>query len=460
MAEELYKIDALRSAHRAMALQPRGEIILAARGGKGGIYYGWYIVAASFLILFITTGIGFYTFSVFMLPLEKFFGASRTEIASYASLMALVAGFATPLIGWLYHAWGPRKVIGFGAVVVASGYLLLSRSTQVWHLYAIAVLVGVGLSATTLIPNQTIISHWFVKKRGRAMGIMMMGIALGGIVWAPLAHDLIERFQWQGAFVIFGLAIAAIVVPIALLVLRPSPQSMGLAPDGVDLPTDGGTAALHANVERLAGPGLTVQQAVRTVPFWSMFAINFFMILGTSIVTLHIVGIVTASPFGVAKGTEAAMLIGSRAIRDFLIVSVAGRFLGGYVAERFSKRYVLFGLYLIMIGSAVLLFRLDNATAFYAFILLYGLGMGGSAVVYPLLLAENFGLGSFSKLLGIMGIAFTLGAAIGQVGAAKIYDGTGSYTGVFVLLIGVFAVSSALTLLSRPPRNSPCPETA
>lgn len=425
---------------------------MAPREGRRGVYFGWYVVAASFVILFITTGIGFYTFSVFMLPLENYFGASRTQIALYASLMALVAGFATPLIGWLYHAWGPRIVMGFGAIVVGAGYLLLSRSTQVWHLYAIAVLVGVGLSATTLIPNQTVISHWFIKKRGRAMGIIMMGIAFGGIVWAPLAHDLIERLQWQGAFAFFGVTIIAIVTPLAFLVMRPSPESMGLLPDGAvdDRSTNGGAAEPQVSLAGPLGSGLTVPEAVRTVSFWSMFGINFFMILGTSIVTLHIVAIVTGSPFGAAKGTDAAMLIGSRTIRDFLIVSVVGRFLGGYVAERFSKRYVLFGLYIIMICAALLLFNLNSASILYAFILLYGLGMGGSAVVYPLLLAENFGLRAFSKLLGIMGIAFTLGAAIGQVGAARIYDGTASYAGVFGLLICVFAISSALTLLARP----------
>jgi sugar phosphate permease len=416
-----------------------------------GIFYGWYVVAACFLTLFLTTGTGFYTFSVFMIPLENTFGASRTAITGVNSLMALIAGFATPVIGILMHAWGPRRVVGLGGVLTGGAFVLMSRATEVWHLYAFGFLLGTGLSATTLIPNQTVVSHWFVKKRGRAMGIVMIGIALGGIVFAPLAHDLIEKLGWRNTYAVFGIVIAVVVVPLAVFIMRRSPELMGLRPDGEPMPppqadiTGGGE-----NAESLEG--LAVPEAARTASFWYLFFVQFFMIMGTSIVTAHIVPIVTASPFGVAQGQDDAMMMGSRAIRDFLIVSIAGRFLGGYLAEHLSKRLVLAGQYVLLIGAALLLFKLDNIVVLYAFILLFGMGLG-SAVVYPLLIAENFGLPSFSKILGIMGIAFTLGAAIGQVGAASIFDITDSYAGVFIVLMLVFGISAILSLLARPPKT-------
>lgn len=421
-----------------------------------GIYYGWFIVAASFVTLFLTTGIGFYTFSVFMIPLENAFEASRTAITGVNSLMALTAGFATPLIGILYHSWGPRKVIGLGAVLTGFAYFMLSRSTEVWHLYALGFLLGTGLAATTLIPNQTIVSHWFVKKRGRAMGLMMIGIAFGGIVWAPLAHELIGRFRWQGAYITFAIVIPAVIVPLAIFVIRRSPESIGLLPDGGAKQPSGDRSASvtagAATVDVHEFPGLTVPQAVRTASFWHLVFVNFFMVMGTSIVTAHMVAMVTASSFGASIGPEEAKLIGSRAISYFLVASIAGRFLGGYVAERFSKRHVLAVQYAALIVSALVLFKLDSMAALYVFVFIYGMGMGGSAVVYPLLLAENFGLLSFSKLLGIMGIPFTLGAAIGQVGAAKIYESMdNSYTGVFITLICVFAIASVLVLLAKRP---------
>jgi MFS family permease len=367
--------------------------------------------------------------------------------------MALVAGFATPLIGLLVHSLGPRKVIGIGAVVTGSGYLLFSLATKMSHLYFLAFLIGIGLSATTLVPNQTIVSHWFVKKRGTAMGIAMMGVGFGGIVWASLAHELIDRFRWQGAFVIFGLVIPLVLLPLAIFVIRKSPQSMGLEPDGIPEQAEMGPGAGAAAGNQ---SGFTVGQAVRTASFWYLFCVNFFMILGTSIITQHTVAIVTGSGLGRTLGVEEAMSLGAHAITYFLAVSIAGRLCGGFLAERFSKRLVMSAAYLLMIISTLLLFRLNSISSLYIFVLLYGFGMGASAVIYPLILAEIFGLLSFSKLLGLMGIPFTLGAAIGVVGAARIYDvmkaaqAPSPYAPVFILLAAVFALSCFLVLLAKP----------
>ncbi len=414
------------------------------------IFFGWYVIAACFVTLFLTTGTGFYTFSVFMIPLENSFHASRTAITGVNSLMALVAGFATPLVGMLLHSRGPRAVIGGGAALTGFAFLLMSRATEVWHLYAIGFLLGTGLSATTLIPNQTLVSHWFVRKRGTAMGIVMIGIALGGVVFAPVAHDLIERIGWRNTYATFGIVIPAVIVPLAIFIIRRSPESMGLRPDGdPDIAERNGTTPAKTGEELL---GYTVPEAARTLSFWLLFFVQFFMIMGTSVVTAHIVPIVIASQFGVSEGTDAAMMTGSRAIRDFLIVSIAGRFLGGYLAERFSKRLVLAAQYGVMIVSALALFKLANLASLYVFVFLFGMGLG-SAVVYPLLVAEIFGLRSFSKILGIMGIPFTLGAAIGQVGAAGIYDATESYSAVFVGLALVFGLSGVLASLAKTPER-------
>jgi MFS family permease len=167
------------------------------------------------------------------------------------------------------------------------------------------------------------------------------------------------------------------------------------------------------------------------------------MVMGTATIAAHIVPIVVASELGVLEGEETAMMMGSRAIRDFLIVSIAGKLLGGYAAERLPKRPVLIIQFVFMILAAGILFALGDLVALYLFVLLYGFGNGG-AVVYPLVVAERFGVKSFSKILGIMGIPLTLGAAVGQMGAARIFDATDSYVGVFVGLMLVNGICAAL----------------
>jgi len=407
-------------------------------------------MASCFVTLFITTGAGFFTFSVFMIPLEDSFQASRTAITGVSSVTALVAGFATPLVGMLLHSWGPRKVMGFGAAITGGAFLLMSTATALWHLYLFAFLLGCGLAATTIIPIQTLVSHWFVRRRGTAMGIVMTGTALGGVIFAPLAHDLIEAFGWRSAYRVFGAVIPAVIVPLAILVVRRSPESIGLRPDG--------DREDRARIESEAGEGppedatgLTVAEAIRTASFWKLFFVRFFMVMGTATVAAHIVPIVVASEYGTVEGHDPAMMIGSRAIRDFLIVSIAGKFIGGYAAERLSKRLVLALQFVLMVLAAAVLFELENASALYLFVLLYGMGNGGS-VVYPLIVAENFGLQAFSRILGIMGFPLTLGAAAGQMGAATFFDATDSYVGVFLGLMLVNGICVVLVGRAKPPQ--------
>jgi sugar phosphate permease len=414
---------------------------------RKGIFFGWYVVTSCFVTLFLTTGAGFYTFSVLMIPLENSFQASRTAITAVNSVTALVAGFATPLVGMLLHSWGPRKVIGFGAVITGGAFLLMSTATALWHLYLFAFLLGCGLAATTIIPNQTLVSHWFARRRGTAMGIVMIGTALGGVVFAPLAHDLIEAFGWRSAYLVFGVVIPAVIVPLAIVAVRRSPESIGLRPDGDQ--HDGiqsGSDAGRGTAEDATG--LTVAEAVRTGWFWNLFVARFFMVMGTATIAAHIVPIVVASEYGAIEGRDSALMIGSRAIRDFLIISIVGKLMGGYMAERLSKCLVLALQFVLMVLAAAVLFKLENSFVLYLFVLLYGIGNGG-AVVYPLIVAERFGLRAFSKILGIMGIPVTLGAAIGQMGAARIFDATGSYGGVFLGLMLVNGICVVLLSHAR-----------
>jgi MFS family permease len=416
--------------------------------GKG-VFFGWYVVLACFVTLFLTTGAGYFTFSVFMIPLEDSFQASRTAITAVGSITAVVAGFATPLVGILIHSWGPRGIIGLGAALTGGAFLLMSTATALWQLYLFGVLLGVGLAATTIIPNQTLVSHWFVRRRGTAMGIVMTGTALGGVVFAPLAHDLIEVFGWRTAYLVFGTAIPVVIVPLAIFVVHRSPESMGLRPDG-----DPEDVSSPRSLAEREGPdeaaGVDTAEAVRTSSFWCLFFARFFMVMGTGTIAAHTVPIVVASDLGALEGPDAAMMIGSRAIRDFLLVTLAGRLLGGYAAERLPKRLVLVVQFGFMILAAGTLFALENLLGLYLFVLLYGIGNGG-AVVYPLVVAENFGLRSFSKILGIMGIPLTLGAAVGQMGAARIFDATESYVGVFAGLMLVNGICAVLVSRARPP---------
>ena len=196
------------------------------------MYYGWRIVIATSCTLFVCSGIGFFTFPVFLKFIEADLHVGRDSLSYAGALGALAAGFATPAIGYALDRFGARSVMIPGAVLLSASYLLLSRSDSILHLYALFLAIGIGMAATTILPSQTLISRWFVRRRGRAMGITAVSAALGGMFWMPVSSRLIEGLGWRNAYEVLGIVVAAVSLPLISLFIRSSPQAMGLPMEG------------------------------------------------------------------------------------------------------------------------------------------------------------------------------------------------------------------------------------
>jgi len=395
------------------------------------------ILGASFVIMFMVSGIGMYTFPVFLLPIEQYFGTSRTVLTAFGGLLFLSAGVASPIVGWAIHRWGVRWIIFSGAALAASGYLLLGQSSALWQLFVLGLPVSVGIAASAHLPNQTLISHWFnAKQQGRAIGIIMMASALGGVFWAPAAHELIQRIRWQGAYNVFGLAILVAVLPLAFFIRNRPPME----PDLKSYAKEGD--------ESSAIPAL--REVLATRVFWFLFIIQFLYLAGFSLINLHLVAIVCASPLGLELGVERAAELGARVISYFLLLSIPGAMLGGWLADRYSRTAVMALQFCFLAASLLPLFTLHNQAGIYTFALLYGLGVGGSMVVFTLLLLQAFGVELFSRVMGLMGIAFTLGMAVGPVLGGVIYDRYQNYSLAFGVVIIGFASSALLLFFVKP----------
>jgi MFS family permease len=413
-------------------------------------FYGWWIVAGSFMILFIAVGIGLYASPVFLVPLQEHFGWSRAAIAAGSAVAAVVSGMVSPLVGAWIDKYGSRKVMTFGALVMGSAFLLLSTMTSLWQLYAFNGLAAVGLTCCAWIPIQTLIANWFNKNRGLAMGIALTGIGFGGLVMAPLTSVLITRLGWRLAFAGLGALILAIVATVVLAIVRSRPADMGLLPDGEAAAAPGTRGAHDASG---LGVGVDLGQAVHTGAFWILATTHFlwtfasFSILGHFVAHLRDVGFegsISAAALGLTVGA-----------------SVAGRIVIGYFADSASKRTVMSAALAFSGLSAALLLSIQSPGALPLFVVAYGLGLGGIAVLFPLLIGECFGLLAFGKILGLIMIAATMGGAAGPVLTGRIYDVTGSYRLAFALHVGVFiAAALAISFLPRPlTRRAPVPST-
>ncbi len=409
---------------------------------KRPIFYGWWIAVASGLIQLISVGIGVYTPPVFLVPLQEHFGWSRAALAAGTSVAALTVGVASPMVGVWIDRFGPRKVMTLGALLMGAGSLLFALMESLWQLYAISVVGGLGVACVAWIPNQTLISNWFIRKRGLAMGISLAGIGIGGLLMAPLAYLLIDRAGWRLAYV--GLACITLVgvITVVLMAVRTRPADLGLLPDGDDSGTEDAVGSL-SGAEAGESAGLDLRDSLRTSVFWLLSLVNLLMIFASFSIIVHFVAFLSDAGF------ESQTAAGSLGV--LVGVSVGGRLLFGFAADRFSKTRVMsIAMALLALGT-LFLFRIQAPGALAIFLITFGVAFGGASVLLPLLVGELFGLRALGKVLGLVMISATLGAAVGPILTGRVFDVSGSYRTAFILHVAAFVTAAVpVRILSTP----------
>jgi MFS family permease len=331
--------------------------------------------------------------------------------------------------------------------VTGCGLILASFIQVLWQYYTIYVVIAVGLAAVGLVPSQTVVSHWFTRRRGTAMGIVMTGIGLGGMAMVFVASTLNEAYGWRWTYRILGLLVLGIVVPVILAVIRNRPEELGLAPDGVK---DSGTGA--ASGDRMQG--LTVKECLGIAPFHLTCLIMalFSVILGG--LTMHAIALFRS------YGVEEASALWSLTLG----VSVAGRIIFGSLSDRVSKKLLL-GVSWVLhtLGFASIMMMAGTHGYVWGFVVCYGLALGSFVTLFPLFLGERFGVEHFSKLVGVTGLFQVIGLAVGSVLMGRIYDAAASYDrgvqtmlviSVIALVITALIGVPARTQISVPPETS------
>lgn len=403
------------------------------------LFYGWWIAGATFVILFIGLCSGFYTVSVFLEPIQQEFGWSRTTISLGFTIAALLVGLLSPAVGVAVARFGVKNVQLFGALVAGIGLILAGSIQVLWQYYTIYIVMAVGLASVGLVPSQTIISHWFEKRRGTAMGIIMTGIGLGGMVMVFVASAANDAYGWRWAYRMLGITVLAVVVPVILMALKNKPQDMGLVPDGEEGITLKSTLSLQT-------AGFTVKEAFRTTAFHLTCLVMglFSLILGG--LTMHAIALFRS------YGLEEANLMWSLTLG----ASVLGRVVFGYLSDRSSKKLLLgvsWLMHILAFGSIMLI--TGTGLAAWGFVLFYGLALGSFVTLLPLFVGERFGVEHFSKLIGLVGLFQVIGLAIGSIILGRIFDATASYESAVSLLLAISLFSLVVTAFIGKPRRQP-----
>jgi sugar phosphate permease len=398
--------------------------------GRRRIFYGWWVLAGSVLAVALGSGVSYWSFGLYIDPLEKEFGWSRTEVALGFSVSLLVSGLSGPLVGKWVDARGPRLSIIVGATLAAATYALLATTKELWQWYGYLSVNAVFREMMLFVPFYSLISRWFDRKRGVALGILGAGFAMGGLIVVPLMNVIIDAVEWDGSFVFSGAAIVAAFLPLGLLLVRNNPADIGAVADG-ELP------ASNEPQQHRTLAGLTVGQAVRTPLFWVLALAMTLFFYGMFGWLVHQVPYYES--VGISRGVAAALV---SIAAGFGIVS---RLAFGLLADRIRRveRPAMVLIAFLMAGMTTLM--LDSGPAGIVVLLVFWIvGSGGGPLLEPLLLTRAFGLAHFGTIYGVLIVVETIGLITSPTVAGAVFDSTGSYDWVLVMFLGTFTASFAL----------------
>ncbi len=422
------------------------------------IYYGWVLLAVAMIAGSFSTGAGVWGASVMARPMTEALGWSRASYFGALTVRSLVAGALAPIIGPLQDTRnGPRRLMLLSAVLLGGSLMLTTWVEYRWQFYLLFGLLG-GIAQVTGINALTrvILPKWFVRKRGRVMGLAAMGPGFGPMLFPISIQALIELFDWREAWFALGLAAFLILVPVSFMV-RTRPEDMGLLPDG-DKPGEPppvrsdpapGTAAPPRTIS--APDGLTVRESLRTVAFWLI--IGAFMLVGLGMGGFHANLVTYFQDIGLAASVAA--LSGTA----FAVASVSLRPVWGLLAERVTVRYLIGPQLILSAGTVLLILNVGGQTSMLIAAGLHGLTIGAYITLQNLMVADYFGRAHLGAISGIIRPFMTVAGATSPVLIAFLFDLQDSYTTAFLIIATAWLIAGGLILLAAPPRRQTGPAT-
>jgi MFS family permease len=409
---------------------------------KPRVFYGYWVLAACFIFCNVVTGCSSVVFSFFVTHLETDMGWSRAGIMVAFTVLLVCSSITAPFAGRLIERFGARVVISLGALLAGLGFVLLSQMHNLWQYYIGYAVVGIGLTGVGHVTSSYVVSQWFNKRRGLAIGIMSMGIGFGGIVYAPLIGAyVLPNFGWSNAYLVLGAIAGGLVIPLSLFVIRTKPADLGLFPDGIAA----SETATIAKATTSAAEGLSLKMALATPAFWLISASLFFNhnhvgIFQNQVPHLEDMGFTVSI-------IAPAISIGS-------LVTTSSMFFFGWLCDRMSAKFAsVIGLCLIALG--IILFMNIEAGSPVWFIWLYiivlGLGVGSWMPTMSMLTSTTFGVASYGAIFGMMSVFQQLGAATGPLLAGYLYDAMHTYSLAFIIILAMVVLAMPLVLAVRRP---------
>ena len=414
---------------------------MAGRDGGGGwresskIFYGWWVVGACFVSMAMAGGIGNLSFPIFLKPLTEEFGWSRAQVSGGISAFMLAIAVTAPLVGRIVGLYGARAVMVPAALVVGLCLMLLARLTSLWQLYVLRLGVGVAFTALAHIPVNVTISRWFVRKRGRAMGIAMIGSSVGGLVLTPVVASSVDSLGWRPTLVVLGGVMWVVLAPVLFWLIRNKPADLTLLPDG-----DTRGAALAGATVVGADEGTSAREAVRSGRFWALVGV--YLLAYTCVFSAMVHQYPYFTDQGFPAG-QAALLVS--ALLGFAVLSGVSF---GWASDRYDVLRLAAVCYAFGATGMALLLWAGPVISVAGYIVCFGLLFGGTTPLTALIIGRIFGMKAYGVIYGLYQTVICLSGFIGPISMGYIYDVTGSYRlGFAGVSVGLLCASGLMLLI-------------
>lgn len=409
-----------------------------------GLYFGWYVVAACFVILFFNAGARF-AIGVAFKPIAAEFGWSRGQISLAFMVQMIVFALSLFAVGGFFDRYGPKKVIVICTFLLAGGCAALAViQTYFSFMFFFGVVAAIGMGGTGVPLVASLVSKWFAKRRGLVVSLALAGSCLGQFALVPAITWLVQHQGWRYSYLLIGISILVVNLVLVKWFIRGEPAELGLNIDGkADSPpqTGGNQAQAAVSVEE----DLSLGQAVKTRAFWLFAMVMFVCGSGDFLVTTHLIPMVTDHGHSAAAGGNMLALFGLLALVGILLAGPAADVMGNKLpmAVTFALRLVLF----------ILILSSQTLVSFYVFALLFGLTFLITAPLTPTLLVKLYGIKNIGIISGLITTIHHLGGGLWAWMGGITYDYTGNYRLAFILSAIMAGVAVICALLIREERH-------
>jgi MFS family permease len=399
-------------------------------------FYGWYIALTLALTETISWGIIYYSFSVFLAPMEADLGWSRSELTAGFSLSLLVTGaLAFPVGAWI-DKHGARLLMTLGSIGASLLVIAWSQVTSLPAFYLIWI--GLGACAATILyePAFAVIAQWFHQRRSTALTIVTFAAGLASTIFLPLSDALLHHVGWRTAVLILGLFLAIMTIPLHALKLRRRPSDLGLIPDGT---------VIQSVRKVLPQNNVSLHAALHSRNFW-LLTLGFGLAsLSAAAIRVHFI------PFLIYAGIDASTA--ALAAGTIGIMQVAGRVIFAPLDHRFSSNLIIIGIFALQSIAMVFLLLGQAPLVIGWFILIFGASQGAATLARPSILAEVYGTSHYGRISSVMTLFLTVTSTSAPLGASLLYDRFTSYEPVLWGVLGLAFAATIVVFLAK--RNTP-----